>query len=59
MKTLLQLVSWSALLFGILAPPLLFLAGRQSEPWLRGAMLLGTVAWFATAPIWMSRDRSG
>jgi len=59
MKTLLQLVSWLALVLGIVAPPLLFLAGRLGEPSLKGVMLLGTVAWFATAPFWMGEDRSG
>jgi hypothetical protein len=59
MKRLLQLVSWLALLGGIVTPPLFFLGGRLGEGMLRTGMLVGTIAWFATAPFWMNQDQGG
>jgi len=51
-KLILQLVSLGALAATLL-PPLLFFAGQltlaEIQPW----MLLGTLAWFASAPFWM------
>ena len=51
-KLILQALSACALTATLL-PPLLFFAGKltlaQIQPW----MLLGTLAWFASAPFWM------
>ena len=56
MRTLAQIVSWSVLLVGIVAPPFLYLAGRLGHDSLNVVMLTATVAWFVTAPFWMNRE---
>ena len=49
-----RLVSWLALA-GTIVPPLLFVKDQitldQSKLW----MLVATVVWFASAPLWMDR----
>jgi len=52
MKTLARLVSLMALL-GTIAPSLLHLMGRLDLRAVQGWMLAATVAWFASAPLWM------
>jgi hypothetical protein len=55
MKALARAVSALALL-GILGPPLLYLAGRAELGSVHGWMLAATVAWFASAPVWMNQE---
>lgn len=55
MRLLLKLIS--ALALGLtLVPALLVFAGRIGWPTYTTLMLVGTVLWFGTAPLWM-RDR--
>jgi hypothetical protein len=56
MRTLLQFVSWAALVATITAPAL-FLLGRITLDQTKMAMLAATIAWFATAPLWMGRPK--
>ena len=52
MITVSRLVSWLALGATII-PPMLFYADRMPLDQMKLWMLIATVAWFATAPIWM------
>ena len=56
MSLLLQFASWLALGATALAP-ILFVAGQLSLPSAKWAMLLATIVWFATAPLWMGRPK--
>jgi hypothetical protein len=49
-----RLVSWLALA-GTILPPVLFLNDRLSLEQTKLWMLVATIAWFATAPVWMDR----
>lgn len=40
-------------LAGTIVPPFLFLIQALAEGPMKGIMLVSTVLWFATAPIWM------
>jgi hypothetical protein len=55
MKTLLQYVSWAALL-GVIVPALLFLGGAMMLDRCKWIMLLATIAWFVVTPFWMGRE---
>jgi hypothetical protein len=56
MRLTLQIVSWLALGATALAP-VLFLAGQLSLPNTKLLLLTATIAWFATAPLWMDRPK--
>jgi hypothetical protein len=56
MKTIARIISASALV-GIIAPPLLFQAGRLDLDGVQLWMLIATVAWFAATPVWMREDK--
>jgi len=56
MKALARTVSALALL-GIVVPPLLYLTGRTALGPTQSWMLAATVAWFASAPLWMVDER--
>jgi hypothetical protein len=56
MRLILQVISWVALVATALAP-VLFLTGHLSLPNNKLAMLLATIVWFATAPLWMGRPK--
>jgi hypothetical protein len=49
-----RLVSWLALA-GTILPPVLFLNDRLALERTQLWMLVATIAWFATAPLWMDR----
>ncbi len=55
MRTLLQSISWLALIVILLAP-FSNLAGWLSLPLLHHILLGATIAWFASAPCWMKDD---
>jgi hypothetical protein len=55
MRILARLVSALALLITIGAP-FLFLVGRLGLPETKMWMLVSTIGWFATAPLWMDRQ---
>jgi hypothetical protein len=57
MRLTLQIVSWLALAATALAP-LLFVAQQLSLPQTKLSMLVATIAWFATAPLWMGRAQA-
>ncbi len=52
MKRVAQILSWLALAV-TLVPSLVCLAGRIDLPQVKMWMLVGTIAWFITAPLWM------
>ena len=54
MKLLLQILSYIALA-GIIAPPVMYLAGSMGKPMMSHLMLVATILWFATVPFWMGR----
>ena len=52
---MLKLISFVALAAAIV-PCLLFFAGMVNHDIVKTIALLGTVAWFVTTPLWMSRQ---
>ncbi|MBL9129276.1 MAG: hypothetical protein JNL97_16620 [Verrucomicrobiales bacterium] len=40
-------------LAGTIVPPVLFLTQAMSEGAMKACLLVSTVVWFATAPLWM------
>jgi hypothetical protein len=50
------IVSWLALA-GTIVPPVLFMTDRVTLDQTKLWMLIATVVWFATAPVWMDRRR--
>ena len=54
MIALARLVSWLALA-GSIVPALLFVKDRMTLDQAQLWMLVATVAWFASAPLWMER----
>lgn len=57
MKNIVQIISWIALV-GIIVPPLAFLMGRMELSSTKIWMLVATVVWFVTVPLWMGRKES-
>jgi hypothetical protein len=57
MKTLPKLISFTALAL-VIIPPILYLVGSLGKPPMTTLMLIGTLAWFATVPLWMGRRES-
>lgn len=58
MKTLAQIVSWIALV-GTIVPAMAYLGGSLSLPAVKTWMLVSTVVWFVTVPVWMGRSDKG
>jgi hypothetical protein len=56
MKRIAGAVSAVALV-GTIAPSILFMNGRIELSQVHNWMLVATVVWFATAPLWMADDR--
>jgi hypothetical protein len=54
MRTLSQILSWLSLV-GLLVAPCRYLAGTMPLDSVKGWMLVFTVAWFVTVPLWMER----
>jgi hypothetical protein len=54
-RRILQIVSFSALA-GVIAPPVLFLAGSMALDRVHGWMAVSTLIWFAATPFWMGRS---
>ena len=52
-----KLISWISLI-ALIAPAILFLAGRMELDQVKSIMLISTVVWFASASIWMWRKNS-
>lgn len=56
MRLLLQIISWLALA-GTIAPALIYLGGGMALDQVKWWMLIATVVWFATVPLWMGRKK--
>jgi len=54
MRILAQIISWLSLL-GTLVPAIAFLAGRLTLDTMKTWMLVCTVVWFVSVPVWMDR----
>jgi ACR3 family arsenite efflux pump ArsB len=57
MRTLLQIISWLALA-GTILPALLYLFGSLDLVRVKWWMLLATIVWFVTVPLWMGRKKA-
>jgi len=56
MKMIAQIISWISLVV-LMVPSVLFLAGKMiSLDQVKWVMLLATILWFVTAPIWMWKE---
>ena len=55
MKKLLPIISAIGLAF-VIVPACLFLAGSNDKSQMQTFMLVGTLLWFATAPLWMGKN---
>lgn len=55
MKKLLIFVSLAGLLC-VIVPPIMYLAGNLDKSPMSTAMLVGTLLWFASAPLWMGKN---
>jgi hypothetical protein len=56
MKMIAQILSWISLVV-LIAPSVLFLAGKMSSlDQVKWVMLLATILWFVTAPLWMWKE---
>lgn len=49
-------VSWLALL-GVIVPAILYLQGSLSLASVQTVMLISSVAWFGTVPLWLDRRK--
>ena len=58
MRTVAQIISWIALV-GTLAPAVAYLAGSLTLDAVKTWMLVSTVVWFVTVPVWMGRADKG
>ena len=58
MKTVAQVISWIALV-GTLVPSIAYLAGGLTLDAVKTWMLVSTVLWFVTVPLWMDRADKG
>jgi hypothetical protein len=58
MRLIAKLISWIALL-GVIVPPCLYLAGSMDLPVVKTWMLVSSLVWFVTVPIWMDRKQPG
>lgn len=57
MRILIPLVSIIGLAL-VIVPACLYLADAVDKPRMQSLMLVGTVLWFVSAPLWMGRDES-
>ncbi|MBK1883594.1 hypothetical protein JIN85_14320 [Luteolibacter pohnpeiensis] len=55
LKTFAKPVSWSSLSL-IVIPPILFYSGGISQAVMCQLMILGTIIWFISAPLWMRSE---
>jgi hypothetical protein len=57
MKKLLPIISFVGLAL-VIIPACLYLAGSTDKSQLKNLMLVGTVLWFVSAPLWMGRKNT-
>ena len=55
MRTIVQVISWLTLVFGIVLPPCLYYIDKVGLDALKLWMLIATVVWFVVTPMWMGR----
>ncbi len=53
-RRIIQIISWLALV-GAILPSVLYLAGRIDLDQSKWALLVATIVWFVTAPLWIGR----
>jgi hypothetical protein len=58
MRTVAQILSGVALI-GTLAPAVAYLAGSLTLDAVKTCMLVSTIVWFVTVPVWMGRADKG
>lgn len=56
MKTLIPIVSALGLSL-VIIPACLYLAGFMDKPQVKSLMLIGTLLWFFSAPLWIGRNK--
>jgi hypothetical protein len=54
MVIVIKLISWISLI-ALIAPAILFMAGRMELDQVKSIMLISTVVWFVSAAMWMWR----
>ena len=57
MRTLAQIISWLALAT-IIVPPIMYLGGSIELDRVKWLMLVASIVWFVTVPIWMGRKQT-
>ena len=55
MKTVLSIISYASLAL-LTVPALLYLTGKIPLDSLKLLMLIATILWFVTTPLWMEKD---
>jgi len=55
MKTVLSIISYASLAL-LTVPALLYLTGTIALDSLKLLMLIATILWFVTTPLWMEKD---
>ena len=58
MKTIIEIISWLALVLTVAAPSL-FYAGSITLETNKLLMLIATIAWFASSLCWVGREQKG
>ncbi len=53
-RRIIQIISWLALI-GTIVPSALYLAGRIDLDQSKWLLLVATIVWFVTAPLWIGR----
>lgn len=47
-----KIISWLSLI-AVIAPSIMFMAGRMELPQVKNVMLIATIVWFVSAYFWM------
>jgi hypothetical protein len=56
MVLVVKLISWISLV-ALIAPAILFLAGRMELDQVKLIMLMATIVWFVSTPLWMWKGK--
>lgn len=56
MKKLVPVISFLGLAL-VIVPACLYLAGIMEKPQMKSLMLIGTLLWFISAPMWIGKNR--
>jgi hypothetical protein len=52
-----KLISWISLIV-LIAPSILFLGGKMELDQVKLIMLMATIVWFVSTPIWMWKEKT-